>query len=131
MPFPIKENYIQRTETTLGLIFPASYRMKMQMENGGEVSTVDDDWRLFPFFDSSDAKRASRTCNDLIKEGKNALSTSGFPQNGVAIGENDAGDYLVFIQTNGDTLPEEVFLWRHETRQLEMVAKSFQEFTQK
>lgn len=131
MPFPIEEKYIQQTEAALGVTFPASYRQKMLGENGGETSSDDDDWQLFPFLDSSDAKRVSRTCNDLIREGKKALSAPGFPPNGIAIGENGVGDYLVLVRKNGDQLSEEVFVWKHEARQLQKIADSFQEFARK
>lgn len=125
MPFPVDEKYIRQTENTLGVKFPASYRMKMLSENGGEISTANDDWQLFPFLDSSDSKRISRTCNDLIREGKKALELNDFPPNGTAIGSNGSGDYLVFVQKIIDQLSEEVFIWRHETGVLEKLHAGF------
>jgi len=127
MPFPIEEEYIRQTEIILGLSFPTSYRMKMLGENGGEISSGDDDWQLFPFLDSSDAKRISRTSNDIVREGKKAMGASGFPPNVTAIGDNGIGDYLVFVQRIDGFLSEEVFAWRHEARRLEKIATSFQE----
>ena len=61
MPFPVDIKYIIETEQELGLVFPDSFKSKMKKENGGELTTEDDDWQLFPFFDKSDNNRMNRT----------------------------------------------------------------------
>jgi hypothetical protein len=37
MAFPVDEKYIRETEVKLALKFPASFRNKMMIQNGGEI----------------------------------------------------------------------------------------------
>jgi hypothetical protein len=125
MPFPIDPKYIEEAETELGVVFPPLYKAKMTKENGGEVGTEDEGWTLFPFFDKSDSRRMSRTCNHIILEAKNARSWNNFPQNAVAIGENGCGDYLILLRlSNGKELSETPYSWWHETGEVHPVGKS-------
>lgn len=96
----------------------------MVQENGGELMTEDDDWQLFPFFDKSDKKRISRTCNHIGLETKQAREWDDFPPNGIAIGSNGCGDILLLLPTteNIKKLNEEVFIWFHETGKMEKLA---------
>ncbi|QES87350.1 SMI1/KNR4 family protein [Rhizosphaericola mali] len=124
MPFTLNEKYIIETETELGILFPKSFKAKMIEENGGELITEDDDWQLFPFFDKTDKKRISRTCNNIALETKQAKKWNNFPNNGIAIARNGSGDYLILlpIKENSKILSEEVYTWFHETGQTEKVA---------
>jgi hypothetical protein len=72
MPFPLDSKYIIVTELELGVVFPDSFKSKMTIENGGQLMTEEDDWQLFPFFDKSDNKRMSKTCNHIVLETKQA-----------------------------------------------------------
>ena len=99
MPFPIDMKYITETEKELGLVFPDKFKSKMTKENGGELIPDDDDWQLFPFFDKSDKKRISRTCNHIGLETKQAHEWDNFLNNGVAIASNGCGDLLVLLPT--------------------------------
>jgi hypothetical protein len=129
MAFPIDIKYIIETEQELGLAFPDNFKSKMAQVNGGELMTEDDDWQLFPFFDKSDNKRISRTCNNIILETNQAKQWENFPVNGIAIGSNGCGDLLLLLPTKQDNrkLSDEIFMWFHETGETEKIADSINE----
>lgn len=129
MAFPIDIKYIIETEQELGLAFPDNFKSKMAQVNGGELMTEDDDWQLFPFFDKSDNKRISRTCNNIILETNQAKQWENFPVNGIAIGSNGCGDLLLLLPTKEDNrkLSDEIFMWFHETGETEKIADSINE----
>ena len=124
MPFPVDIKYIIETEQELGLVFPNSFKSKMTKENGGELMTEDNDWQQFPFFDKSDNKRISRTCNHIILETKQARMWNNFPDN--AIASNGSGDNLILLpfDNNNKKLKEEIYLWQHETGDIQLVAQT-------
>ena len=124
MPFPVDIKYIIETEQELGLVFPNSFKSKMTKENGGELMTEDNDWQQFPFFDKSDNKRISRTCNHIILETKQARMWNNFPDN--AIVSNGSGDNLILLpfDNNNKKLKEEIYLWQHETGDIQLVAQT-------
>lgn len=128
MPFPIDIKYINETEKELGVIFPDKFRSKMIKGNGGELLTEEDDWLLFPFFDKSDNKRISRTCNHIGLETKQAREWDNFPKNGIAIASNGCGDTLILLPKNENKLSDEIFIWYHETGQIEKAADNIDEF---
>jgi SMI1-KNR4 cell-wall len=132
MPFPVAIKYIIETEQVLGLVFPDSFKSKMTKENGGELMTEDDDWQLFPFFDKSDNKRMSRTCNHIVLETQQARPWDNFPENGIAIASNGSGDNLILLplDTDNKKLREEIYLWQHETGDIQQVAKTIDELTE-
>jgi len=129
MPFPVDLKFIQDTEKELGLFFPDIFKQKMMLENGGEIQTDEDDWQLFPFFDKTDNKRISRTCNHIIHETKQAKEWDDFPESAISIASNGCGDYLVLLidKNNGKQLNDEIFLWLHETGGLVKIADSINE----
>lgn len=134
MAFPIDIKYIIETEQELGLTFPEQFKNKMLKENGGELMTEDDDWQLFPFFDKSDKKRISRTCNHIILETKYIRTNwKNFPDNGIAIASNDSGDCLVLLPTteNEKKLSDEIFMWLHEIGKAEKVADNINKLIDK
>lgn len=128
MAFPTQESTILENEKEIGYTFPSSFRNKMMKENGGHIECDDDDWELFPFFDKTDRKTISRTCNSIAKETKSAREWRGFPENAIAIASNGGGDYLVFIQ-EGASLNNEVYVWLHETAELHKIADDFSEIS--
>jgi hypothetical protein len=120
MPFPVAEQYIAEAERKLGVSFPPAFRTRMSRDNGGELSTDEDDWQLFPFFDTSDRKRIARTANDIVRETASARNWRGFPPAAIAIAANGLGDKLVFLPTAGSTmLQPQPFVWLHETGELQ------------
>jgi len=46
MPFPVALGFIEETERKLGVSFPVGFRARMSRDNGGEISTDEDDWQL-------------------------------------------------------------------------------------
>lgn len=130
MPFPVEPKYIHAAETELGVIFPPLYKIKMIAENGGEAGTTDEGWTLFPFFDNSDNKRMSRTCNHIVLETIDAREWSNFPPSAVAIGENGCGDYLILqkVSETENELSEIPFSWWHETGEVHPVGNSINDF---
>lgn len=129
MPFPIPESEILKTEQKLGLTFPASFRAAMMQENGGEIITDEDEWEIRPFLDTTDRKRLSRTCNDILQETKAAKEWGQFPGTGVAIAANGCGDHLFFLPSASDParLDDKVYAFWHEEARIECIAESFAE----
>ncbi len=129
MPFPVDIKYIIETEQELGLVFPDNFKSKMTKENGGELMTEDDDQQLFPFFDKSDNKRMSRTCNHIVLETKQARTWDNFPAYGFAIATNGSGDNLILLPLDAENekLREEIYLWQRETGEIQQAAKTTDE----
>lgn len=128
MPFPIELKYIIETEKEVGFEFPSIFKEKMQEENGGEFITENDDWELFPFFDKSDKKRISRTCNHIILETNQAKEWGNFPKNTFAIGKNGYGDLLVLIEKEPKKLGDEIYVWEHETGEVIKVGEDINDY---
>lgn len=124
MPFNVDDSFINVAESELHVQFPAAYRAAMRQRNGGVISIEDEDWELHPVADPSDRKRLSRTLNSVVSETLAAKEWPGFPQDAVAIANNGAGDLLVFLSKGADLGPE-VFVWRHETQDVNLVAADF------
>ncbi|MCK8143337.1 SMI1/KNR4 family protein [Flavobacterium sp. I-SCBP12n] len=129
MPFPIELKYIKEAEVELGVQFPKSFIEKMKKENGGEFSTDEDDWTIYPFFDKLDNKRISRTCNHIVLETNQLREIEGFPKNGIAIAENGCGDNLIMLpfQENQTEIREKIYIWLHETREIIEIANSIED----
>lgn len=96
MPFNLSEEQLTQTENELGAKLPNEYRESMKLNNGGEASTEEDDWVLYPIKDTSDKKRISRTCNHNIRETQSCFGFGNFPDNAVAIASNGLGDQMFF-----------------------------------
>lgn len=141
MPFPVDKKYILVAEEKLKVKFPSFFHKKMMWENGGAIEfddrwlevnlSIHGWWSIYPFFDASDKKRLKRTCNDIVRENETARMSSNFPPQAIAIAENGAGDYLVFIKNKQDCclLDDQVFWWGHETGELILVANDFSELS--
>jgi len=124
MPFPIDEKYIKETESELNVKFPTEFKNRMIKSNGGELVTDKFEFELYPFFDKSDRKRISRTCNHIGLETKNARKWNGFPKNGIAIGSDGFGNLIILTHSGNGILAEEVYFWNHEIRDSEKIAES-------
>tara|TARA_R110002072_G_scaffold219679_1_gene377285 strand:+ start:911 stop:1303 length:393 start_codon:yes stop_codon:yes gene_type:complete len=126
VPFNLSEEQLAQTEIELGAKLPHEYREAMKLDNGGEASTEEDDWELYPIKDASDRKRLARTCNHIISETESCKGFGNFPENAVAIASNGLGDQMVFIKES-DQFQNIVFLWLHETGELHELAATFNE----
>jgi hypothetical protein len=128
MPFPTSLSYITRAEQKLGVRLPDGFREYLCVTNGGELSLGDDDWQIFPVFDDSNRKRASRSANHIVRETEFARSCSGFPTTAVAVAANNEGDYLLFRPDANDSslLKPGVYRWDHQSRDLVIVSENFE-----
>ncbi|WP_240223343.1 SMI1/KNR4 family protein [Rheinheimera hassiensis] len=128
MPFDLAESYIHTAEQLLGATLPDSYRLSMLKRNGGELELEDDVWQQYPIADTSDRKRISRTANHIIKETQHFKSWPGFPKEAVAIAGNGSGDQLVLLK-EGTSFGQEIYIWAHETGELQKIAHNFSALT--
>ena len=110
MAFPVSEDKIISAETALGRRLPERLRKRLEIQNGGDVATEEDDWTLHPVRDASDRKRLSRTANDMVTETRTQRQWRGFPPTAIAIASNGCGDVLIIRPDSDD-----IFLWDHET----------------
>jgi hypothetical protein len=131
MPFPVSPEYIAKEEERLGVSFPDSLKSHLLSANGGEIVAADETWQLHGVLDTSDRKRAARSASHIARETGMARQWRGFPPTAVAIASNGSGDVLVLLPSENDAavLEPAVYLWNHETAQLEQVALDFMEFS--
>lgn len=124
MPFNITESEILKTEKELSASLPKEYREAMKQDNGGEGLIKEYDWEFYPIRDTTDKKRISRTCYHIIKETESCHDFGYFPENALAIAGNGIGDRMVLIK-NGEKFSDRVYIWLHETGELEKLADNF------
>lgn len=124
--FDLSEEQLTRTEEDLGSKLPHEYREAMKIDNGGEASTEQDDWEFYPIKDTSERKRVSRTCNHIIDETESCQGFDNFPENAITIAGNGLGDQMVFLK-EGKSFSGTVYLWLHETGEIQKLASSFNE----
>uniref|UniRef100_A4Y3K0 Knr4/Smi1-like domain-containing protein n=1 Tax=Shewanella putrefaciens (strain CN-32 / ATCC BAA-453) TaxID=319224 RepID=A4Y3K0_SHEPC len=124
--FDLSEEQLKRTEEELGAKLPHEYREAMKIDNGGEASTEEDDWEFYPIKDISNRKRLSRTCNHIINETESCQGFGYFPESAITIAGNGFGDQMVFLK-EGESFGDTVYLWLHETGELQQLAGSFSE----
>ena len=107
MPFPVAEERVRACEDALGVRLPEPLRSALKTDNGGEIATPHDLWRLHPVEDTSDRKRLSRTANHIVRETR-AAHGYGLPADLVVLADNESGDHLVLRDGT-------VSIWRLET----------------
>jgi hypothetical protein len=129
MPFPLDRARVKATEDKLGVRFPVAFVERMLEDNGGELDIEGEAWSLHPFLDDGDSVRLARTCNDIVRETRQALEWPNFPRNGIAIADNGMGDQLVFMPSAAapGQLADAVFMWSHESGEIDKVANDFAE----
>lgn len=110
MGFPVSEDFIVAAELALEREFPSALRRRLARSNGGDIATADDDWVLNPVRDDTDRKRLARSTNDMVRETGLAKQWPRFPDGGIAVASNGAGDLLVLLPGSDD-----IFQWDHET----------------
>jgi hypothetical protein len=123
MPFDLAEKFIDAAEAALGAELPNDYKAAMRISNGGELEANHEDWTLYPIADTSDKKRLARTANHILVETQECREWPNFPETALAIANNGAGDQLVYLR-NGSTYGPMVYVWSHETGEVEVVANS-------
>jgi len=112
VPLPIPQTRIRETEVTLGVSFPAAFKMYMGRSNGGSTEIAGEAWFLFSVRDATTRETLRRTAEDLVRETARAIEANlGFPSDGVAIAHNGAGD-LLFLRRHGNQLGNEVWIYR-------------------
>ncbi|MBO9490841.1 SMI1/KNR4 family protein [Endozoicomonas sp. G2_1] len=128
MTFNLDEKFILQVEAELEALLPQNYKTSMIKSNGGEIEVAGDVWEQYPIFDKSDRKRIACTCNHIIAETKSCEDFGNFPDNALAIAGNGCGDQLVLLkQSNSYT--DSIYIWSHETGELDKVANDFNELT--
>jgi hypothetical protein len=121
MPLPIPLDKIQETEAALGVTLPALFKAQMSRSNGGEVEIDGEGWFLFPLRDTTSRETTRRSAGDIIHETKEALASDlGFPDDGIAIAENNGGD-LLFLRRDGAVVRKEVWTFLHEGGELRQI----------
>jgi len=126
VPWPVTREYVTAAEQALQVRFPAAFVAIMLRRNGGEVSFDGDSWQLHPFWDQSDMKRTSRTCNDIVRETRRLRELEWFPADAVAIAVSGDGDRLVLrptAETPGE-LGSDVYLWQFHGGELQKIVDS-------
>ena len=126
MAFDIENKYIQEAETELGATLPVEYKSIMAQNNGGDVILDEEFFQLFPILDTSTKKRISRTSNHIIYETAQTNKWKSFPKNALAIASDSCGNFLIF-QKEDEKYSDKLYLWSHETGELELVANCFSE----
>jgi len=129
MPHPVDPAAVRETEEKLGVAFPQGYVTRMTRSNGGDLVIEGEEWSLHPFLDSSEAAHIERTEYDIVQGTVDAREWEVFPPGGVAIASNGMGDELVFLPDpqRAGLLQPNVFMWSHETGEIDEVAKDFGE----
>lgn len=109
---PISSSIIAKTEELMGVTFPMDFKLHMMKRNGGQVMLDDEPWWLFPFYDPTDRRTIRRTADDIKRATKTAIADDlGFPNDGVAIAHNGAGDLLLLRGRDGK-LQADVWIFR-------------------
>jgi hypothetical protein len=128
MAFPVDVRFDNEAGKRLGRALPLSYVGRICRENGGDVSVDGESFTLHPILDTTDRKRLSRSCNDIVRETASARSRPDFPPQGIAIGDSGGGDVLVLLpDDNGSRFADTVYRWDPETGELARVADTLEE----
>lgn len=122
----VEIRYIEELESEMGLKFPAIFKFRMAEQNGGIIETKEQNWKLFPVFDKSDAVRMMSTCDHIGIETRNAKVWDDFPEDAVAIGKNEYGDLIMLSpdKDNRGMLSEIIYIWVRETGEVAELAKN-------
>jgi hypothetical protein len=113
---------IQETETALRIKFPAPYVERMLRKNGGTIATPDGPFTLYPVGPSNGA-----AASDVVRATKELKKIFTFPNDGIAIAANEAGDNLIFVKEyyHSDKLKNGVFFWSRKIGYIKRVAEDF------
>lgn len=117
MALPTTEACVIVEERLVGRRLPTSLRDRLVRENGGELLCDGEFWQLHPVWDPGDRRTVQRSANHIARETDAARQWHGFPEKGVAVGEDGSGNRLVLLPGS-----DEIYRWDHETRACEPVS---------
>lgn len=108
----VKESVIKEAELKLHTKFPE--KLREAYLNGNKYSI--DEWEFYPFKDENYIKK---TWDDIVRA--NEVNGEDLPEGFICVADDGTGDQLGYLESRGDAL----FIWDHETRELDKVADSF------
>jgi hypothetical protein len=115
----VDESDIKLAEEKLGLIFPEQYKELFKLVNNAEIG----EWILYPIKTQINPKK---TWDDVVRQNKEVRDER-MSEDLIAIGDDGTGDILCFKKMNGK-MGDTIYLWNHETTELEEYAPSLKEF---
>ena len=117
MGLPTTNEAVEDEELRLGSNLPEVIKPLIIKNNGGAkcVATIwkNEVWNLYAVKDTRSKKHISRSANHIERETKSAREWYGFPENGIALGGNGAGDYLIALKGSPS-----IYIWDHETGEM-------------
>ncbi|SMQ77503.1 Cell wall assembly regulator SMI1 [Bacillus sp. OV166] len=115
----VDELDIKLAEEKLGLIFPEQYKELFKLVNNAEIG----EWILYSIKTQINPKK---TWDDVVRQNKE-LRDERMSEDLIAIGDDGSGDILCFKKMNGK-MGDTIYLWNHESTELEEYAPSLKEF---
>jgi cell wall assembly regulator SMI1 len=115
----VDESDIKLAEERLGLVFPEQYKELFKLVNNAEIG----EWILYPIKTQINPKK---TWDDVVRQNKEVREER-MSEDLIAIGDDGSGDILCFKMVNGK-LGDTIYLWYHETTELEEYAPNLEEF---
>jgi hypothetical protein len=115
----VDESDIKLAEEKLGVIFPEQYKELFKLVNNAEIG----EWILYPIKTQINPKK---TWDDVVRQNKE-VKDERMSEDLIAIGDDGSGDTLCFKKMNGK-MGDTIYLWNHETTELEEYAPSLKEF---
>jgi|GEM_PF-1318542 len=97
--------WVHEAEDILGGKLPAAYVAILRKQNGWGGLYDDEPWQFFSILDKTDRKSISKTAESIDRETKALRKHDlGFPDEGVVIADNGAGEYLFVRLDAGNDL---------------------------
>ncbi|WP_409292717.1 SMI1/KNR4 family protein [Peribacillus sp. SCS-37] len=115
----VDESDLKLAEEKLGAIFPEQYKELFKLVNNPEIG----EWILYPILSQKNVKN---TWDDIVRQNKEVRDER-MPENLIVIGDDGSGDKLCFKNIQGK-MADILYLWDHETEELEEYAPSLEEF---
>lgn len=112
------EEEIKAAETSLGASFPEAYKSLLYKKNPAEIG----EWLFFPI---KEQNRLQKTWDDVIRQ-NSVCREERMPADLIVIADNGTGDKLCLKKADS-FMEETVYLWDHETADVEMYAASIGE----
>ncbi|WP_391557210.1 SMI1/KNR4 family protein [Robertmurraya sp.] len=115
----VDELDIKAAEDKLGAVFPEQYRELFKLVNNAEIG----EWILYPIKDHRNPKK---TWDDIVSQ-NNEVREEEMSKDFIAIGDDGSGDKLC-LKINNGIREDVVYLWYHETGEIEEYAPNLKEF---